>query len=621
MPRNQPVYIAIGADVYEMTGATPTEVTLVHRVSRTTRTLPHHELANLVEKEKHVSPRVLDTLPQHVLDRIITLAADMDQVLTGVSRSGKKDPDYDLATTSQETRITRKLAAMSDAGRGMGRSAFFDKLTRYRREGIMGLVDGRSLRQFPPLENLDWRVLQVLESVIDDQAQRSTGTISRIIREAEEALREQYGAIKLPSRANWYRLVGILGTGKYSTDSAKTRRSLAERPNRTYAKAERLMPGSEVQVDTNTMDVEVRTPKGERTRPRLTVMVDVYSRTIMAYTIRIGAAKAVDHTMLLAQALTPRPNRPSRTAWRNELQKRNPQHRLLSEEEYEEHAAAHPYIFPRSVSIDRGSDFAGLTFRAGLEQAGGSLVLSAPHTPTSKPHVERQFGTVNSTFTQYLDGYIGRSPEHRGREVPLDQLLTVEMLRELFEDWVISEWQNRPHSSLRDRLAPQQRGLTPNQKAGQAAMSVAQVRVALDRDDHIRMLVSTFRTITSTGVKYNNREYDSPLLHVLRGTKSGHPRQGGKWEVKVDPYNPECVWVIDGHDNLIECTERGADARLYEPEFIEAEAETYRAHTAQLDAELAGTPFPRATPPPLPEHTASTVDIDEWDDDEHLTDF
>lgn len=621
MSRNQPVYIAIGADVYEMTAADVSGVTLIHRVTRTSRTVPHHELATLIEKEKHVSPSVLNTLPQQVLDRITTLAADIDQVLTGVGRNGKCHPDYDLDTTSQETRITRKLEAMTDAGRGMGRSAFFDKLSRYRREGIMGLVDGRSLRQYGPLDLADWRVLEALQNVIDDQAQRSTGTISRIIAETAKALKEQYGPVPLPSRATWYRYVELLGAGKYSTDSARTRRSLAERPQRPFGKAERLMPGSEVQVDTNTMDVEVRTPDGGRTRPHLTIMVDVYSRTIMAYTMRIGAAKAVDHTLLLAQALTPRPNRPSRAFWRDEIQRRNPNIRLLSAEQYEARAAAHPYILPRSVSMDRGSDFNGVTFRAGIEQVGGSVVLSAPHTPTSKPHVERQFKTVNSSFTQYLDGYLGRSPEHRGREVPLEKLLTIEVLRELFEDWVIDVWQNQPHSGLRDRLAPQQRGLTPNQKAGQAAMSVAQVRVALDPEDHIRMLASQFRTITSTGVKYNNREYDSPLLHVLRGQKSGHPRQGGKWEVKVDPYNPTCVWVVDRFDNLIECAERGAAARLYEPEFIEAEAETYRAHTAQLNAELTGTPFPRATPPQLPEHTASVVDIDEWDDDEHLTDF
>lgn len=259
----------------------------------------------------------------------------------------------------------------------------------------------------------------------------------------------------------------------------------------------------------------------------LSLMLDVHSRTFMAYTFRLEGTKSVDHTMLLAQALPPRANRPSRADYRDQVRRRRPNLPLLSDEECERHAAEHPYIYPANITVDRGSDYIAPTFRNAVKQRGGSVPLSAPHTPTSKPHVERQFHTINSMFVQHLTGYVGRSPEHKGKEVPLEKLLTLEALRELFEDWVISVSQNEPHISLRDRFHPT-RHISPKKMAGQTALTVAQLRLPLNRDNFILMLESKYRRILATGIKVNNREYDSPELNMLRGTLSDMPRHNGK---------------------------------------------------------------------------------------------
>lgn len=615
--RNHPVAVAIDGDVYELDGATTKGVTLVHRVTGARRTLTHAELANMVPSTEQRSPRLLDHVPTHVLQAANIVATDLDEVLTGVGRNGKRWPEYDLETTSQEQRIARKLTEMERAGRGMARSTFFDKLGKYQRNGLVGLIDGRALREFPPLELVETAVVNHLIRAIDSQVDWSTGTIKRIIEQATASVEAAEPNVKLPGRSTWYGLVALLGHGKHATGSRKTRKSLANRPkNRAMAKSEPLLPGSQVEVDTNTMDVEVRTPKGERKRVRLSLMMDVHTRTLMAYTFRLEGTKGVDHTLLLAQAVTPRANRPSRQQIRDLVRRKHPDLPLLSDNEYETHSAEHPYIFPTNITVDRGSDYITPTFRNAGAQMGCSVVLSAPYTPTSKPHIERQFNTINSMFVQHLDGYLGRSPEHKGKEVPLDQLLTLEALRELFEDWVISVWQNTPHSGLRDRLHPT-RLLTPNQKADQAAMTVAQLRMPLSRDNYIHMLDSKFRTILATGVKVNNREYDSDELNMLRGRPSNFQRQKGKWEVKVDPYNHDAVWVIGAEGELIECLERGAATRQYEPDFVPID--DYRALTAQADAEITGTPYPQAAQPaPLPEHTVIDEDLD---DDDYLRTF
>src|SRR5690606_32251701 len=127
-------------DVYELEGATTKGVTLVHRVTGDSRTVPHAELANLVPREKQRSPRLIDHVPTHVLQAASILATDLDEVLTGVGRNGKRWPEYDLETTSQEQRIARKLTEMERAGRGMARSTLFDKLAKYQRDGLVGLI-------------------------------------------------------------------------------------------------------------------------------------------------------------------------------------------------------------------------------------------------------------------------------------------------------------------------------------------------------------------------------------------------------------------------------------------------------------------------------------------------
>ncbi|MGZ0712304.1 Mu transposase C-terminal domain-containing protein (plasmid) [Coraliomargarita sp. W4R53] len=616
--RDQALAIAIAGEVYELDAASTKGVTLVHRVTGERRTLSHAELANLASTEKQHSPRLLDTLPTHVIRGANVLALDIDEVLTGVGRNGKTRPAYDLKTTSQEQRVARKLTELEWAGRGMARSTFFAKMHNYRRDGLIGLVDGRALREFKPLHSVDVAVVNAIIKAIDNQKDRSTGTVGRIIKEATAAVEATYtyDDVKVPKRSTMYKAVKQLGYGKYSTGSAKTRSSLGNRPDRTFAKNVQLLPGSQVQIDTNKMDIQVRTPDGTRVRPLLSLMTDVHTHTIMAFTLRLEGTKSVDHTLLLAQALTPRANRPRRDELRDLVRRKHSDITLLSDEEYDLHAQAHPYIYPNSITVDRGADYISPTFRAAAQMMQSSVVLSAPHTPTSKAHVERQFQAVNTLFTQYLAGYVGRSAEHKGKNEKLETLLTLEALRELFEDWVISVWQNRPHASLRDSLQPT-RVLSPNQKAAQSAMTVAQLRMPLTRDQFIRMLDSKFRTIQSTGVKVGNREYDSEELHPHRYKKSNHSRRSGQWEVKVDPYNPEAVWVIV-EGKLIECRERGAEMRKYEPDF--GHTDSYRALTAQSDAEITGTPFAQAVA--LPEHTEiETDETDELNDDDFLPTF
>lgn len=616
--RERALSIQLDGAGYDIIGSTSTTVRMVEQTTGEEKSVSTAALADALAVPAGTSPRVFDHLDERVVSEVVTLADDLDEVLTGVGRNNTARPEYDTATTTQETRVTRKLRELTATGRGMSRATFFRKLTAYRSEGIVGLIDGRALRQQGPLDRVDDRILTELLSEMAAQSHISTGTKARITLRTRAQVRKLYGDIPTPSNATFYRLIDCLDAGRHTTGSARTRRSLAERPDRTFAKNVPLFPGSEVQIDSTPLDVFVRTPDGKTVRPVLTIMVDVCSRSILASTLRLKATKAVDHVLLLAQSLVPRTSRPSRAPFRELVQRAHPGISLIPAEEYEVLAQAHPYIYPRRVMQDNGRDYLSTTFRAACEKFGLDVTLSPPHTPTSKPHVERMFGSINHLFVQHLPGYTGRGVEFRGAAPEKEELLTVEALRELFEDWVLRDWQNRPHSELRDRLHPT-RLRTPNQVASEAAYTAAQLRLPLSRNDYISLLDTRWRVITSTGIQIDNRRYDSELLHPLRNSRSAHKRHGGKWEVKVDPYAPGCVWVVTREGEFIECRERGADVYEYEPQFDDAPpaAAEYRELNARADAELTGTalPAPVVVPQVVPD------DPEDDDDEYELPDF
>jgi len=66
-----------------------------------------------------------------------------------------------------------------------------------------------------------------------------------------------------------------------------------------------------------------------------------------------------------------------------------------------------------------------------------------------KPHIERMLGSVATMFAQYVSGYTGRSAEYRGRGTEKNAVWSLPGLQDLLDQWIIAEWQNRPHDRTR----------------------------------------------------------------------------------------------------------------------------------------------------------------------------
>ena len=202
------------------------------------------------------------------------------------------------------------------------------------------------------------------------------------MRRAERQLRERHGdgGPAMPSRATLYRLVGSLEAGRATFGSARTRRSLAGRPDGPHAVVGALRPGELMEIDSTPLDVLVVLDDGSADRAELTGLVDVATRTIAAVVLR-PATKAVDAALLLARALTPQPLRPG---WPDALRMARsvlPYPSMLGIDERLAAAAAQPVIAPETIVCDRGKVYVSAAFRAACQSLGISLQPGAPADP------------------------------------------------------------------------------------------------------------------------------------------------------------------------------------------------------------------------------------------------
>ena len=298
-----------------------------------------------------------------------------------------------------------------------------------------------------------------------------------------------------------------------------------------------------MQIDSTPLDVLVRLDSGVPGRVDLTGIIDVATRTVTAAVLR-PTTKSVDASVLLARTVTPEPMRPGWPEAMRMAASALPFRRMLSIDERLEHAAARPVIIPQVIVVDHGKVFVSESFKASCAFLGISFQPARKATGTDKPHIERMLGSVATMFAQYVSGYTGRSPEYRGRGVEKNAVWSLPELQDLLDQWLIAEWQNRPHDGLRDPLHPG-RAFSPNEKYAALIETAGYVPLALSPDDYIELLPATWRAVNAYGIKISRRVYDGKELNPLRMQHSGVTARKGLHEVHYDPYDISRVWVRD----------------------------------------------------------------------------
>ncbi|MFD8098604.1 Mu transposase C-terminal domain-containing protein [Nocardia fluminea] len=501
------------------------------------------------------SPRV--RLSLHNLDDVAPEAAErarlwerhLIELETGVmpgSVDSKPRPQYCPSRPLSE-REAAKAAELATLGLNVSARTVRRMRTRYRSQGLRGLVDGRGQRTELQLGRTDERVVEAIREAVAGETRKSSGTRDRLRARVVAILADRYGedTVALPSRSTFYRLVAALSTGRHTFGSAKSRRSAANRPAGPFTVTWACRPGEHVQIDTTPLDVLVMFDDGIARRVELTAAVDVATRTIAAGVLRPAGTKSVDASLLLARMLVPEAMRPG---WPENLRisvSRLPHRSLADIDSRMADAAAKPVIIPEAIGSDRGKVFLSESFLHSCERLGISVLPSHPRTPTDNSVIERTFQSINTLFTQHVSGYVGRDVTRRGSNIEADALWSLPQLQELFDEWVL-HWQRRPHEGL---LSPDTaRAVSPNEMYAVLVSAAGYLPLMLTSEDYVELLPSKWRTINDYGVRIDRRTYDHQSLNPFRRQHSGVTARNGAWEVRYDPYDLAKIFIRNHHD-------------------------------------------------------------------------
>ncbi|WP_105035166.1 Mu transposase C-terminal domain-containing protein [Cryobacterium aureum] len=493
------------------------------------------------------------------------LAAHLEEMTRGtpLPGSGAQRPEYELRDSTASARLRTKSKELTALGMRMSEVTLKRKKALYNKHGVAGLIDRRELFKPMPLARADDRVLEALRVVLAKEKNKSTGSMERIAENVKEELLKRFPGqvVTVPSRTTLWRYVTYLAKGRYTLGNAANRRSKANAPDRMFESRPAIMPGHEVQIDSSPFDILVIDGTGRPTRAVLTIMVDKATRSIIANSVVLKASKGVDHALLLAKAVVPRPLRPGGEHFTKHELPVMPWVKLLEPEDAARYDAAQAFIVPQRIMVDNGADYISTVFRSACEQLGISITESSTYSPTDKAMVERTFHSIKTLFAQHLPGYTGGTVTNRGADPSKDaDLLDIYTLTELFDRWVTIVWQNLRHDALRDPLESSVLH-TPNSMYMAMFDLTGYVPIPLTADDYISLMPIEFRTIQADGIALGRRRYDSPLLHPYRLMESGDASRSGKWAVRYDPYNPGAVWIMDQDSGeWIECRWMNGDA-------------------------------------------------------------
>jgi transposase InsO family protein len=130
-----------------------------------------------------------------------------------------------------------------------------------------------------------------------------------------------------------------------------------------------------VQIDHTKVDIQLVDDRARAVlgRPWLTLLLDVFSRSVLGFYLSLDAPSAVGVAMAIAQGVLPK------AEWllRNDLNLAWAMHGL-----------------PRSLHLDNGAEFHSRALKRGCQQHGVRINYRPPATPRFGGHIERLMGTL-----------------------------------------------------------------------------------------------------------------------------------------------------------------------------------------------------------------------------------
>lgn len=304
-------------------------------------------------------------------------------------------------------------------------------------------------------------------------------------------------------------------------------------------------PGQVVALDTTVLPVKVlENVFGDPVSVHLTMALDVYTHSIVAFRLSLVSDTSIDVAMVLRDVMMPLPMRPD---WDADMEWAYPGVPATVVADFVGHKAAGlPFFAPETVTTDHGGVYRNHHLVEVQRVIGANIKPSRVLRPTDKQAVERAFGAIQSLLFGILPGYQGVDTADRGVDPEADACLTIAEMEHLIAKWVVKVWQNRRFGSYAPSWDP--RGDHSPNSLFAAAMAQGGFALRIPSAELYYQLLPKHKVMIhgKRGVKIKNLWYDGDALDPYRGELS---RRGGraknKYVIHRDPRDPCLVFFQD----------------------------------------------------------------------------
>ncbi|MFF9336158.1 transposase [Streptomyces albogriseolus] len=402
-------------------------------------------------------------LPLPARERAMAWLRHIREVETGLpdgpGSSGELRPEYDpqrFTLAEREHAKAKELAALGWTK--VSRPTVQRMRLAYQRQGLLGLVDKRSLRASSPSGRTDERVVAaVLEALRQRRGRRAT-TVKQVIDLTELIVTETYGKgrVRLPARSSLYRLVRVLADPAEPPGSpART----ATSPDRAGSGLLALRPAERVHVATARLGIEVVGEDGRPVAVSVTVALDGATGCVLAAVLHPQQAAPVELSVLLAEMAVPLAMRPR---WREMLQAAHEglPERLMTLSARLEATAARLAAVPETLVFDPAAAAVTPWFLTVCESLGVSLEAVTARQGGMRSVAGDTVKVLAAVFTRHAaEVRAAARPGMRPQDNVARQaeaFFSLLHLQDVLDEWITARWHHRPNKPCGTRCCPRQ---------------------------------------------------------------------------------------------------------------------------------------------------------------------
>jgi hypothetical protein len=309
-----------------------------------------------------------------------------------------------------------------------------------RDKGLAGCIDRRWVRPCSGHASITEEVREAIFAARAEFLRRSKMSMRDCHVLASQYVAEKFGPqVPVPSywtlRAVWLEWFGPGGTRQRYVRTAE-----AISPSHVHIVVHR--PGQVVALDTTPLPVRVRDGMfGEPASAHLTLALDLFTHSLVAFRLTLVSDTAVDVAMLLRDVMMPLP---MREGWGPEMEWPYPGVPADVVAEFAGHRVAGlPFFAPETVTTDHGGSYKAHDLVEAQRLLGCNILPARTLRPQDKAAVERAFGALRTLLFAKLPGYTGVDVADRGADPEADATLTMSQMERLIAEFAVTVWQVR----------------------------------------------------------------------------------------------------------------------------------------------------------------------------------